>query len=285
MSNIRTLFVEKRKGFNLESEDLLKDFRENLNIKGLSKVRLINRYDLTGLNDNEYEKVKNLVLSEVNVDSTYDESFQALEGEQFFSVQYLPGQFDQRADSARQIIQVLAGHDSCVITSSKVVVLFGDINLSDIEKIKSYYINNVDSREISIEKPHSLSVEADIPADVAILEGFNELNDQGILAFLNENGFAMAFEDLKFIQEYFKNTEKRNPTITEIKVIDTYWSDHCRHTTFQTNLASIEIEDGSYNEALKEAYAAYLDGRSYVYEERKRNVNVNGSCYNRNEGA
>lgn len=273
MSNIRTLFVEKRKGFNLESEDLLKDFRENLDIKGLESVRILNRYDLILQNEDDYNSVKNLVLSEVNVDNTYDETFPISEGEQYFSVQYLPGQFDQRADSARQIIQILTGKD-VEITSAKVVVLNGDISNEDIEKIKGYYINNVDSREISLEKPESLSINAEVPKDVEVIENFIQFDDKEIEGFLKENGLAMAFEDLKFVQEYFKNSERRNPTVTEIKVIDTYWSDHCRHTTFSTILDKIEIEEGSYSEAIKMAYNNYLEGRSFVYTDRTKDITL-----------
>ncbi|MHC1682154.1 MAG: phosphoribosylformylglycinamidine synthase [Clostridiaceae bacterium] len=273
MGNIRTLFVEKRNGFNLDGEDLLKDFRENLGIKGLKGVRLINRYDFILENEDDYNQVKNLVLSEVNVDDTYDEKFPVSEGDKYFSLQYLPGQFDQRADSARQIIEILTGKD-VEINSAKVVVLSGDINETDIEKIKGYYINNVDSMEISIEKPESLSIKAEVPNDVKVIENFIDFNDSEIEAFLKENGLAMAFEDLKFVQEYFKNSEKRNPTVTEIKVIDTYWSDHCRHTTFSTILDKIEIEEGSYSEAIKMAYNNYLEGRSFVYTDRTKDITL-----------
>lgn len=273
MSNIRTLFVEKRKGFNLESEDLLKDFRENLGIKGLESVRVLNRYDLILDDEKDYGNVKKLVLSEVNVDNTYDESFPMNEGEKYFSVQYLPGQFDQRADSARQIIQILTGKD-VEITTANIVVLNGDISQDDIDKIKGYYINTVDSREIPLEKPESLSINAEVPNDVEVIENFIEFNDKEIEDFLKENGLAMAFADLKFVQEYFKNTEKRNPTVTEIKVIDTYWSDHCRHTTFSTILDKVEIEEGSYSEAIKMAYNNYLEGRSFVYTDRTKDITL-----------
>ena len=270
MSYIRTVYVEKKEGFNSENEHLLKDFKINLNLANLEKVRIINRYDLAGLSDDAYDRAKKLILSEVNVDNVYDEEFPLNDGENYFLVQYLPGQFDQRADSARQCIQIITEDDSCEITSSKVVILKGKLSIDEIEKVKSYFINSVDSREISIEKPETLMPKVEKPSAVKILDGFIDLDRNGLESFLNENGLAMTLDDLAFCQEYFKNTEKRNPTITEIKVIDTYWSDHCRHTTFETIIDEVSFEEGKYANLVKASYENYLAGREFAYKDRKK---------------
>ena len=270
MSYIRTVYVEKKEGFNSENEHLLKDFKINLNLENLEKVRLVNRYDLAGLSDDAYDRAKKLILSEVNVDNVYNEEFPLNDGENYFLVQYLPGQFDQRADSARQCIQIITEDDSCEITSSKVVILKGKLSIDEIEKVKSYFINSVDSREISIEKPETLMPKVEKPSAVKILDGFIDLDRSGLENFLNENGLAMTIDDLAFCQQYFRDTEKRNPTITEIKVIDTYWSDHCRHTTFETIIDEVSFEEGKYASLVKASYENYLAGREFAYKDRKK---------------
>ncbi|ADL51357.1 phosphoribosylformylglycinamidine synthase [Clostridium cellulovorans] len=270
MNSIRSIFVEKKKQFQGESKELLKDLRENLHLTSLEAVRIINRYDIEGLNDETYQKAKNLILSEVNVDDIYEENIILNEGEVAFAVQYLPGQYDQRADSAIQCIQIIAGYSSFNLTSSKIIILKGNLEKENIEKVKNYYINNVDSREINIEKPKTLELKVEEPEAVEVLEGFNDYSEEALKAFLEERGLAMTIEDLKFCRDYFKNTEKRNPTITEIKVIDTYWSDHCRHTTFSTVIDEVEFEDGPYNEEIKRIYESYKASRDFVYGDKPK---------------
>ncbi|MBU5485517.1 phosphoribosylformylglycinamidine synthase [Clostridium sp. MSJ-11] len=265
-NKIRTLFVEKKEGFALEGEHLLQDLRNNLNIKGISNIRVINRYDISGVNDEEYEVGKKLVFSERNVDNIYDEKFPFKEEDRVFSVRYLPGQFDQRADSALQCMQLLIGKEIQIL-SSKVIVLSGDISEEEFIKIKNYYINSVDSGEISLKKPEELTLWTEPAKDIKILDGFIHIKEEELSCLLEAEGFAMSIEDLKFVQSYFRDEEKRNPTITEMKVIDTYWSDHCRHTTFQTIFNDITIKDGHYSSAIKETYEEYLQCRKDVYQD------------------
>lgn len=272
MNNIRTIFVEKKSGFNLEAKELLHDIIQNLNITALKSIRVLNRYDIGGLTQEEYKKATDLILSEKNVDNVYEEKINIDKEDKVFSVQYLPGQFDQRADSAKQCMQILIAKQQCEILSAKVIVLKGDITEAELQKIKNYCINKVDSREISFEKPSTLSIQSEIPKNVEILNDFNDKNEDELKSFLKEQGLAMSLEDLKFCQEYFKNKENRNPSITEIKVIDTYWSDHCRHTTFQTVIKDVTIEDGKYTKSLKEAYSEYLKSREYVYKDKKKDL-------------
>ena len=185
------------------------------------------------------------------------------ENQWVFAVEYLPGQYDQRADSAAQCIQIFTQSERPEVAAAKVIVLQGEISEVEFKKIKEYCINSVDSREASMEKPDNLHVEIKDTDDVKVLEGFIDMDDSELQGFMNEHGFAMNFEDLKFCSTYFKEIEKRNPTITEIKVIDTYWSDHCRHTTFNTNIKNIEIEDGKFSIPIKKAYEEYLKAREF----------------------
>ncbi|PJI06712.1 MULTISPECIES: phosphoribosylformylglycinamidine synthase [Clostridium] len=271
-TKVRRIFVKKKAGFNVEAKALFKDLTENLGIKALEDLSIVNRYDVSGIDDNEYEDAKKIVFSEKTVDDVYDEKIEILNEEKVFAVEYLPGQYDQRADSAAQCMQILTGNEDVLIASAKVIILKGNISTEDFEKIKKYVINPVDSREASLDKPETLEVKYDLPYEVETIENFTIMNEGSLEKFLNKEGLAMSMEDLKFCQEYFKNEEKRNPTITEIKVIDTYWSDHCRHTTFQTRLNDIKFEDGKYTDVLKKAYENYVDARKYVYGDRKKEV-------------
>ncbi|GAA0718509.1 phosphoribosylformylglycinamidine synthase [Clostridium malenominatum] len=254
MSNhIRTLFVEKKEGFNLEGEQLLQDIRVNLNIAEVKSIRILNRYDMSGMNNEEYEVAKNVVFSERNVDNVYEEKFSFSKEDKIFAVSYLPGQFDQRADSAIQCVNLLIGKE-IEILSSKVIILNGSISEEEFAKIKSYYINAVDSGEISIQKPKTLTMPCNYVEDVKVLENFIEYKQEELSNLKETENFSMTIEDFKFVHNYFKNEEKRNPTITEMKVIDTYWSDHCRHTTFHTIFKNVKIEDGFYTTSIKDTY-------------------------------
>lgn len=272
MSGIRMVFVEKKAGFNVESQILLKDFKDNLGIEALEDVRVLNKYILGDMEEEQYVKTVNTILSEAPVDRVYEENFEIGQDEIAFGVEYLPGQYDQRANSASECIMLLTEEEKIPVKSSKVIILKGNLNEEEIKKIKSYYINPVDSREVS---PLSKVLEENLeePNEVEILNGFLDLNEEGLKNFHREKSLAMSLEDLKLIRDYFKS-EDRNPTITEIKVIDTYWSDHCRHTTFETIIKDVYIEEGKYSEPIKKAYEDYKNSRAYVYGENLNNKEV-----------
>ncbi|ELC8361531.1 phosphoribosylformylglycinamidine synthase [Clostridium perfringens] len=265
MSGIRMVFVEKKAGFNVESQILLKNFKDNLGIEALEDVRVLNKYILGDMEEEQYVRTVNTILSEAPVDRVYEENFEIGQDEIAFGVEYLPGQYDQRADSASECIMLLTEEEKVPVKSSKVIILKGNLNGEEIKKIKSYYINPVDSREVS---PLSKVLEENLdePNEVHVLDGFLDLNEEGLKNFHREKSLAMSLEDLKLIRDYFKS-EDRNPTITEIKVIDTYWSDHCRHTTFETIIKDVYIEEGKYSEPIKKAYEDYKNSRAYVYGE------------------
>ncbi|MDK0606429.1 phosphoribosylformylglycinamidine synthase [Clostridium perfringens] len=272
MSGIRMVFVEKKAGFNVESQILLKDFKDNLGIEALEDVRVLNKYILGDMEEEQYVRTVNTILSEAPVDRVYEENFEIGQDEIAFGVEYLPGQYDQRADSASECIMLLTEDEKVPVKSSKVIILKGNLNEEEKKKIKSYYINPVDSREVS---PLSKVLEENLeePNEVQVLDGFLNLNEEGLKNFHREKSLAMSLEDLKLIRDYFKS-EDRNPTITEIKVIDTYWSDHCRHTTFETIIKDVYIEEGKYSEPIKKAYEDYKNSRAYVYGENLNNKEV-----------
>jgi phosphoribosylformylglycinamidine synthase len=264
--DVKRVFVEKRAGFNTEALNLLNNLKENLNIEKLNNLRILNRYTVSNIDEDDFKRSVNTVFSEPNQDIVYFEDVE-LEGH-VFAVEYLPGQYDQRADFAAQCIQIVTGKEKPTVKYARVFVLEGDLSKDDIDKIKKYYINPVDSREAQLDKPHTLDDEYPVAEDVQTINFINK-SKQELEEFRNDTGLAMSFEDLAFCQEYFKNIEKRNPTITEIKVIDTYWSDHCRHTTFSTIIENIEFEKGKITEEIKNTYDEYLNVRKYVYEGKK----------------
>jgi phosphoribosylformylglycinamidine synthase len=271
-NKVRRIFVEKKKGFDVEAGSLYRDLKYNLGIGGLNSVRIVNRYDIEGISDEEFENSKRTIFSEPPVDEVFDEKIEISSGSRVIAIEYLPGQYDQRADSASQCVQILTHGERPNIKVAKLVVLTGQISDSEYEKAKNYLINPVESHEASMEKPASLDVEVDIPADVKVLNGFIAKSSEEIKNLWNEMGLAMSVEDLEFCQKYFRDTEKRDPTYTEIRVIDTYWSDHCRHTTFLTNINSVEIEEGVFSAPIKKAYESYLESRKYVYGDRQKDV-------------
>ena len=260
------IFVEKRPGLSPESANLLSDLKNFLGIAGLEGVRILNRYDVENIDPEVYAAARNTVFSEPQVDVTYDETFpQPRNLHTLLAVEALPGQFDQRSDSCAQCIQLMAGVERPLVSHAKVYVLEGKLTEEELQKIRGYLINPVESREASMDKPETLARDHAVPAMVATLDGFTALDEAGLNELLEKLGLAMDLDDLKFLQAYFRDDEKRDPTITEVRLVDTYWSDHCRHTTFSTHLQDIEIAD----EAVKEAYEQYLAARVEVYGEEK----------------
>ncbi len=266
---VRRIYVEKRRGFDVEARDLFQDLKDNLQINALKELRIVNRYDISGITGEEYDLSRNLIFSEPPVDLVYDEELPVGPEEKAFAVEYLPGQFDQRADSAAQCVQILTQKEQPLVQTARVIVLRGEISPEDLTKIKSYCINPVESREASLEKPETLEMETVVPEDVAILAGFNSMEREELQSLLEDLGLAMSLEDLLFCRQYFRDTEKRDPTITEIRVLDTYWSDHCRHTTFMAAIKEVEIEKGPFAAPVKAAFEEYLVSREYLYQEEE----------------
>ena len=265
MSQVTRLFVEKKPGFDVEASQTLWDLRHNLGLKSLTALRLVNRYDISGLTGEQLDKAAVTVFSEPNQDNVYKEVLPIENDWRVFAMEYLPGQYDQRADSAAQCAQLLTQGERPVVVSAKVVAVKGDITDSDFEKIQHYMINPVESRLASMDKPETLDMPVTVPERVADVEGFIEFNDQQMADYYDSMGFAMTLSDLKFCRDYFRDEEKRNPTVTELRVIDTYWSDHCRHTTFLTRLEKIEIEKGALTSVIEDALKEYYDARDEVY--------------------
>jgi len=255
---VRRIFVEKREGFNVPAKSLLEDFRETIGVQKLNSVRLFVRYDIEDLSEADFFKVRDIVFREPNADNFFESLPAELDLNRTFAVEYLPGQFDQRADSAAQCVQLVTGKERPLIHSAQVISLGGDISDADFEKIKNYSINAVESREAEFALPETLKLVAENPPDVEIIYDFNNFSDEALKKFLADRNFAMSFEDLKFCRKYFSEEEKRPPTITELKVIDTYWSDHCRHTTFNTAIDSVTIEDSIYRTEFEKTFLEYL---------------------------
>ena len=269
MAEIKRIYVEKKEGCNIEASQLLANIKENLGLTNLTGLRILNRYDVEDIADDVFEAASKTIFSEPPVDYIYNETFEMAEDETAFSMEYLPGQYDQRADSAMQCIQIISGDDKAVVASAKTYVLKGKLSTEDVEKIKHYCINPVDSREASMEKPATLKMDLTIPTTVETIEGFIDMDEKALLDYRKSLGLAMSEADILFCQKYFKDTEKRNPTITEIRVIDTYWSDHCRHTTFATHINDVTFEDGKYKEVVENVYKMYLDEKKSLGREQK----------------
>ena len=259
------IFVEKKAGFDLEAKRLENELKESLQLKELKKVRLLNCYDIFGIEKSELEEAKKLIFSEVVTDNVSEEL--DVKGYKNFAVEFLPGQFDQRADSAMQCLNLISDKNQNVtVTSGKVIILEGNISDEELEKVKKYYINPVEMREKSLDK---LEIEkGELANEVIVFDKFISYTAEELENFRKELGLAMTFADIAFVQDYFKNTEKRNPTETEIKVLDTYWSDHCRHTTFETKIKNIVFPKSSFGETLQKAFENYLGARKFVHQER-----------------
>ncbi len=273
-NKVRRIFAEKKKGYDVEAQGIYRDLKSNLDLKGLEQVRIINRYDITDITDDEFEASKNVIFSVPPVDYVYEDSITLSPNERAFGVEYLPGQYDQRADSASQCIQFLTLGVRPRCKAARVIVLKGELSDDDLGRVKEYCINPVDSREAGMEKPDSLDMEIEYPSDVAVLKGFSSMNTDQLANVHNDLGMAMSLEDLEFCRQYFAQTEHRDPTITEIRLIDTYWSDHCRHTTFLTRINDIKYEDGLFNLFQKSVYERYITSRKFVYEDREKDITL-----------
>ena len=272
--NVKRILVEKRQGFDLEAKALKKNLVESLHIDTIEGIRVLNRYDIEGISDEAYINASESIFSEPNLDLVYHEEISNLDKDniKIFAIEYLPGQYDQRGDWAAQCIQIVNNGVRPIINTAKVYILSGDITDEQFNKIKGYCINPVDSREASLDKPTTLKIETEIPTSVETIDGFIDLTKDELKDFLKNRFLVMTIFDLEHIQNYFKNTEKRNPTITEIKVLDTYWSDHCRHTTFMTKIEEVKIDEGKYTDVVKEAYDMYLDSRKKVHEDKEKDI-------------
>lgn len=268
-SNVRRIYVEKKAPYAVRAKELMTELSSYLDIKGLSSVRVLIRYDIEDISDETYKKALGTVFSEPPVDMLYEETFTTGKDDKVFTVEYLPGQFDMRADSAMQCVKLLNEKEEPVIKSAVTYILCGNITDDEFDKIKAYCINPVDSRLADEAKPQTLITAYAEPEDVSIIEGFTVMPEDKLNELYNSLNLAMTFKDFQFIQEYYVNEEKRDPSMTEIRVLDTYWSDHCRHTTFLTELKEIEFEDGFYYEPIKAAYDSYIAERTKLYKDKK----------------
>ena len=268
MSKVRRIYVEKKEPYAVAARQLKEDILGFLAVKGLTGVRKLIRYDVENVSDEVFEKACRTVFSEPPVDILYRETIDIPEDGFVFSVEALPGQFDQRADSAVQCVQFLNENENPVIRTAETYILTGSFTEEEIDRIKKYCINPVDSRETGMDKPETLQTEYPQADDVQVLTGMTSMYEDELTKLYKSLGLAMTFNDFLFIQEYFARTEHRDPTITEIRVLDTYWSDHCRHTTFSTELRDIEFEDGYYRDIIEPTYLSYLDTREELYKGR-----------------
>ena len=269
MSSVRRIYVEKKPAYAVAAKDLFENIRDYLGIRTVTGVRVLIRYDIENISDKTYEEAKITIFSEPPVDVLYEEAFPMQEGETAFSVEALPGQFDQRADSAEQCVKLLNENEEPVIRSATTYVIAGACSEKELAHIKDFCINPVDSRENNADKPETLVTEYEEPADVKIFDGFRNMPEAELKALYDSLGLAMTFKDFRFIQEHFAAEESRDPSMTEIRVLDTYWSDHCRHTTFQTELKNVTFEDGDYKAPMQAAYDMYQAHRAEIFAGRK----------------
>jgi len=268
MGKVRRVYVEKKAPYAVKARELTEEIGSYLGIARIRQVRVLNRYDVENVRDETFEQALRMVFAELPVDILYRETFEAAEDTRVFSVEFLPGQFDQRADSAMQCIRFLNEDEEPVIRTATTYLIEGDITEEEFGRIKAYCINPVDSREVGMEKPQTLITEYEDPADVAILTGFRDMAEEEFLKLYESLELAMTFKDFLHIRNYFKEEERRDPTMTEIRVLDTYWSDHCRHTTFSTELKNIEFKEGYYRTPLETTYQSYLDTRNEIFAGR-----------------
>lgn len=272
MADVRRVYVEKKPGFDVEAQLLFKDLKKFLGLTSLESVRIIYRYDIEGITDAEYQQTRRTIFAEPPVDTVCDETFPMPRGVRVIAVEYLPGQYDQRADSAAQCIQILAQRERPLIRCAKLIILAGDVSEEDFQQAKGYCINPLESREASLEKPVTLELTVDCPADVAVIDGFCTMSEDDLDRLREDLGLAMSLADLRVTQIYFRDDAQREPSLTEIRVLDTYWSDHCRHTTFLTEIVDVEFDEGPYTDALKQAYNGYLQARKQIYGDRDKPV-------------
>ncbi len=269
MGSVKRIYVEKKAPYAVRAKELKTELRSYLAVMGLESVRVLIRYDIENLTEATYQKSLGTVFCEPPLDLLYEEKFDLGTRDKVFTVEYLPGQFDQRADSAEQCVKLLNEKEEPVIRSATTYVLSGDITEEEFEKIRGYCINPVDSREAGELKPDTLVTKFEAPEDVLIIEEFMTMAEASLKELYDSLNLAMTFTDFQFIQNYYRNEEKRDPSMTEIRVLDTYWSDHCRHTTFLTELKEIKFEEGYYTEPIKAAYHSYLEARTQLYKDRQ----------------
>ena len=269
MSGVKRVYAEKKQEFAVQAKELRHEIKSYLGIKAVTNVRVLIRYDIENLSDETFERACNGVFAEPPVDILYKEEFPVKETEKIFSVEYLPGQFDQRADSAVQCVQFIKEDETPVIKTATTYVIDGDITEEEFAAIKAHCINPVDSRETGMEKPDTLVTKFDEPADVKIFDGFKDMEGAELKELYNSLGLAMTFKDFLHIQNYFKKEEDRDPSMTEIRVLDTYWSDHCRHTTFSTELTNVTFGEGDYKEPIEQTYRDYLNTHSEIFKGRE----------------
>ena len=269
MGSVRRVFVEKKPDYAVAAKELRHEIRRYLGIMDVSGVRVLIRYDVENISDDTFEKACSGVFAEPPVDTLYRETYPVSEGDRSFSVEFLPGQFDQRADSAEQCIRFIKEDESPVIRTATTYVIEGNISDEEFEAIRSHCINPVDSREASEEKPETLVTTFDEPADILVFDGFKGMSEDELRKLYDSLGLAMTFKDFLHIQNYYSGEEHRDPTMTEIRVLDTYWSDHCRHTTFSTELKNVQFDDGYYRKPIEDTYREYLKDHSEIFAGRE----------------
>ena len=266
---VRRIYVEKKPDFAIRAKELLSELRSYLGLKNLDDVRVLVRYDIENISDEDYKKSLDTIFCEPPLDIGYENRFSHLESDFYFTVEYLPGQFDQRADSAIQCVKLLGSEDDINICSATTYIFSGQFSETDKESIRNYCINPVDSRIADESIPETLKTDFEMPNDVESIEGFITMDEKVLKDCYESLSLAMTFDDFKFIQDYLKNDENRNPSVTEIRVLDTYWSDHCRHTTFSTQLNDVSFEEGFFGVPIKESYERYLNDRKVLYKDKK----------------
>ncbi len=267
MSKVRRVYVGKKEAYGVKAAELKKQIKDYLGIR-TEALNVLVRYDIEGISDETYEKAKATVFSEPPTDIVYEESFPVKEGQIVFSQEYLPGQFDQRADSAEQCVKLLDEEAEPIIKSATTYVITGEITKEQVEAIKEYVVNPVDSRIADEAKPETIVTEFEEPKDVIIFDGFKDMDEDSLRKLYDSLGLAMTFQDFLHIQNYFSSDEKRDPSMTEIRVLDTYWSDHCRHTTFSTELKGVSFDDGYYHDMISNTYDRYVDATKVMYKDR-----------------
>ncbi len=269
MSNVKRVYVEKKADFAVQAKELRHEIRHYLGIRAVTGIRVLIRYDVENVSDETFEKACNGVFAEPPVDLLYQEDFPRKESDRVFSVEFLPGQFDQRADSAEQCIQFIKEDEKPVIRTATTYVVEGTITDEEFTAVKNHCINPVDSRETGLEKPDTLVTEFEEPQDVAYFAGFGEMSEEALRKLYDSLGLAMTFKDFQHIQNYYQGEEHRDPSMTEIRVLDTYWSDHCRHTTFSTELKRVIFGDGAYRAPIENSYRQYLKDHSEIFAGRE----------------
>ena len=269
MAGVKRIYVEKKEPFAVKAKELKEELKNYLGIEGIEDVRVLIRYDVENISDETFEKACNTVFSEPPVDLCYRETLPVPEGGRVFGVEYLPGQFDQRADSAVQCVKFLNEEEEPVIKTAVTYIITGGVSGEEFDRIKAYCINPVDSRETDMVKPETLVTEFDEPADINSFDGFARMEETKLEELYDSLSLAMTFKDFLHIRNYYRDEERRDPTMTEIRVLDTYWSDHCRHTTFSTELKHVEFGEGYYRTPLETTYQIYLDTREEIFKGRK----------------